>query len=182
MTVKVITRPEPIVSMEEARKHLIDIPSEDDVYVSSLIVAATAWLDGPTGWLGRALGIQTLEYSGWFACRHIELPFPPVVGSVSIITEDDDGVQSTVDPATYRLVDGVVVIKAGAPWVTRYLHRIRYQAGYEIDDPDLMPIKVAILMMVAQWYLKREPVVIGAAVEEIPFSVNALLTPYRIYR
>lgn len=181
MTVKVITRPEPIVSLEEARRHLIDIPSEDEAYVESLVLAATTWLDGPTGWLGRALGLQTLEYSGWFACRHIELPFPPVVGSVSIVTEDDDGVQSTVDPSTYRLVDGVVVVKAGATWVTRYRHKIQYQAGYEIDDPDLTPIKIAILMMVAQWYLKREPVVIGAAVEEIPFSVNALLTPYRIY-
>ena len=108
-----------------------------------------------------------------------------------MVTEDRDGNQQTADPATYRLSDGRLLVEPGASWVARHLHIIRYKAGYVAPDPDdetqtipsvPPPIKVAILMLVQQWYQTRAAVVIGATVETLPFGVEALLSPHRIYR
>ncbi len=41
--------------------------------------------------------------------------------------------------------------------------------------------RVAVKMIVAQWYAIREPVQIGASVERLPFAVEALLAPWRVY-
>jgi uncharacterized phiE125 gp8 family phage protein len=191
MSIIVIEPPKPIISKDEAKKHLRVEHSDDDLQIEGLIQAATAWLDGPDGWLGRALGEQTLQLSGWFSCRTIELPCPPIIGEIEVVTEDRDGNQQTADPATYRLSDGRLLVEPGASWVTRHLHIIRYKAGYVAPDPDdetqtipsvPPPIKVAIMMLVAQWYQIREPISIGATVEHLPFAVEALLSPYRTYR
>lgn len=41
-------------------------------------------------------------------------------------------------------------------------------------------IKLAIMMMVGNWYENREPVEIGCTANEVPFSFRFLLEPYRI--
>lgn len=127
MTVRVIVPPEPIVTPG-------DIPGDhaaDDATVARAIAAATRTVDGPSGWLGRALGPQTLEMTGWFGCERIRLPYPPIIGIVGIVTEDRDGNAQTADPATYRRDGDCLVVRAGASWVTRPVHRIRYEAGYD---------------------------------------------------
>ncbi len=46
-------------------------------------------------------------------------------------------------------------------------------AGYDGDLPE--PARLAMLMLVSQWYDRREPVVVGSSVAELPFAVEALL-------
>lgn len=197
--VRVIEAPAPIVTIEEARAHLSDLPAEDETYVKSLILAATTWIDGPTGWLGRPLGIQTLELSAPdFAaldCEYYPLPFSPVLAGVSVKFRRPDGVWDEV-PADDRVFDEMGAFPAaGKSWPNVFTGRgdnvrIRYKVGCGwLDGDPASPvshvpesIKFAILLLVAHWYASREPVVIGAPVADLPFTVDALLQPYRIYR
>ena len=190
MNVVVIDPPSEVVTLEEARRQLIELPQEDEDFVKMLIMAATAWIDGPAGWLGRSLGGQTLELTGWSCDRRIRLPYAPIIDIVSVTSEDCDGNDEVADPSTYEIKGDCLVIDRDAAWTARPHHRIRYRAGYAAPDPNdnaklvnnlPAPIKVAILMLVAHWYRTREPVAIGATVESTPFGVDALLSPYRIF-
>ena len=168
MTVVVVTPPEPIVSLEEMERHLADLPDEDQQYVELLISAATAWIDGPAGWLGRAIGKQTLEYRS--DCWPAELPYRP---AIDIVTVTVGGV--TVEDVTVR-PDGRLSYPHGLGSGEVV---IQYRAGYE-KAPD--PVRVAVMMLVAQWYNTRENVITRTITSEMPFAVDALLQPYRVYR
>lgn len=123
---RVVTPPSPIVTpVDIAGDH-----ADDDSAVMRMIAAVTEEIDGPTGWLGRCLGPQELEYAGWIGCGRFRLPCGPIIAITSVSTEDCDGTAATVDPSLYRLADGHLVVAAGVDWVRRPLHRVRYKAGY----------------------------------------------------
>ena len=61
MSATVVTPPAPIVTLEEAKAHLRVDHADEDALITAVVATATAWLDGPDGWLGRALGEQMLE-------------------------------------------------------------------------------------------------------------------------
>lgn len=139
MSVRVIIPPEPIVTPG-------DIPGAhpaDDATVARAIAAATRTVDGPSGWLGRALGPQMLELAGWFGCERIRLPYPPLIRIVDVVAEDRAGNVETADPSTWRQGDSRLIVKAGAAWVARPIHRIRYEAGYDgvaVEDGGTGPV------------------------------------------
>lgn len=167
MTVVVVTPPEPVVTFDEAVKHVRIDDDDERGYVEGLIAAATAWIDGPAGWLGRSIGRQTLEYRGDYWPTH--LPFIPLV---EVVSAEVGGVP--VSNVTVR-ADGRLSQPEG---LSHGEVVIQYTAGYE-KAPS--PIKVAIMMLVTQWYTIRANVVAGS-VSEVPFAVDALLQPYRVYR
>jgi hypothetical protein len=123
---RVVTPPSAIVKPSELSGGYAD----DDARVQAVIAAVTETIDGPTGWVGRALGPQELDYSGWFDHRHIKLPCPPVINIEAVYAVDRDGVETEVDAGSYRLDDDCLVIADGAEWVRCEKHRIRYKAGY----------------------------------------------------
>lgn len=130
MTVRVISGPAPIVTPA-------DVPgghSSSDAKIAALIAAVQAGIDGPTGWLGRALGVQTLELTRAGFHRSIRLPYLPVTEIVSVKYRDRDGDEQTVDDTNYRVsVDALLFAPtfafpsvACAPDAVT----IRYKAGY----------------------------------------------------
>lgn len=129
----VIDPPEPIVTPA-------DIPgshSATDAAVTAYIAAATEQVDGPGGWVGRAFGVQTLEYrADGFPCDEIELPCPPVVSLTSITYLDAAGASQTVDLDDVELdqMTGVVRLLSGT-WPTTICSpaslKVRYVAGYD---------------------------------------------------
>lgn len=132
MRVRVIVPPEPIVTPDEiAGSH-----AGDDATVAGLIAAVTATIDGPGGWVGRAFGVQTLEavLDSWPSC-FLRLPYPPIIGAVSVIYLDADAVENAVDEADYSVTDGMLLFRTGwsAPSVGSFPSRIRirYEAGYD---------------------------------------------------
>ncbi|ENT2841557.1 TPA: phage gp6-like head-tail connector protein, partial [Klebsiella pneumoniae] len=42
-------------------------------------------------------------------------------------------------------------------------------------------VKAAMLLLIGHWYENRETVSVGQAATDIPFTVEALLQPYKIY-
>lgn len=151
MNLRVVIPPAPIVVPADiAGSH-----AANDAKVAATIAAVTEELDGPTGWLGRAIGVQTIEASGQFCAERTLLPCRPIIEIKSLVTEDRDGNSAAADPATWRQDGDELVIHRGATWTRRYRHIVRYEAGYDgqsVEDGGTGPvparIKQAIIVMV----------------------------------
>lgn len=181
MSVIVVTPPQPIVSWEEAKAHLKQDSDDEKDYVEALIAAATGWIDGPAGWLGRSLGPQLLELQ--YDCASppiVHLPYGPV------LEVDEYWVGETSMGLPFYL-PGSQAVSLGVSTSHDQPLRIRYWAGYgkRTDDGEgwtseaPAPIKQAILLLVGQWFRTRSAVNVGNIVNEMPFAVDALLSPYR---
>jgi uncharacterized phiE125 gp8 family phage protein len=199
MRIIVITPPAPVVTWEEADQHLrLDGDDEQREMVERLVKAATQHIDGPDGWLGRALGLQTLEARMCGFCDLIRLPYQPIVDIVSVHYLDGTGQPVLVDPDTYELFGRNLGCAWGKSWPTPGAYRghaetvrIRYRAGYAVDpgadpvEPNVPePIKQAILLMVGDMYRFTETASdMNIAPTSIPMSttVESLLSPFRVY-
>jgi uncharacterized phiE125 gp8 family phage protein len=186
MKVIVIEPATAVVTLAEAKKHMLVEHSDDDTFIEMLLMAATGLLDGPAGLLRRALGVQVLEWQrcDW-PCASEPLPFPPEIEVISVKYFDPNGVEQTWAFPTPLFFDDMPAVRGREGDV-----KIRYRAGYGASSGDPAtwtntvppPIKVAVLMLVAQWYMTRSAVTVGAAVEALPFAVETLLSPYRVFR
>jgi uncharacterized phiE125 gp8 family phage protein len=181
MHVTVVTAPDPIVSWEEAQLHLHLDGDDEQTLVEGLVAAATEWIDGPTGWLGRSLGVQDLEVRfAALACSRLILPYGPVTNVTSIKYLDNSGIEQGYSDSNYTVLsDGSISLNAGASWPATYTDpeaiRIAYSAGYA-EVPKA--IRAAILLMVGFLFENRE-----ASPEQALTSgaVEALLSPYRVW-
>ncbi|MES2175103.1 MAG: hypothetical protein V4523_14310 [Pseudomonadota bacterium] len=199
MRTVVITAPAPVVTWEEADTQLrLDGDEDQRELVERLIAAATAHIDGPAGWLGRAIGLQTLEMRMCgFGGGLIRLRYPPIVDIETVHYLDGMGQPQLVDADTYEVFGAELGNGWGKSWPTPGAYRgnaetvrIRYRAGYAIDpdaDPVVPnvpePIKAAILLMVGDMWHSRATIATGATMSAVPMSasVDNLLSPYRVY-
>ncbi|SEQ60379.1 head-tail connector protein [Sphingobium sp. YR768] len=182
--------PERFVSVDQAKQHLRVDGGDDDLLITAFIDAATMHIDGPDGWLGRAIGVQTLEAGlDGFVYEQISLPYPPTLSVEGIVYDDASGIERVLDPSAYEFRGGVIGSAWGNSWPTTKLCRgpsrsvrVTYRAGYETVPA---PIVVAILMMVGDLYRFRTTASdMSMATSVIPMSVGVetLLQPYRVYR
>lgn len=184
MSVDVIIPPADIDLLAEAKAQMRIEHDEEDIYIGRLIRAAIRWLDGPEGYLGRCVLVQTLEAS-FDRFGHeplIWLPYPPFIDLVSIKYDGADGEELTLDLSTVGLKkQRGVFIRGGAcwPWARCATDavRIRYTAGYPDGIPE--PIVQAVLLLVANWYEVREPVT-EKRMAEVPWSFDDLLAQYMV--
>ncbi|MAM37496.1 MAG: hypothetical protein CL949_03105 [Erythrobacter sp.] len=200
MRVTVVTPPDPVVTWEEAKTHLRLDGDDEQAFVEGLIAAATAHIDGPSGWLGRAIGLQTLEMClPAFGLTSIALDYPPAVDIASIEYVDSAGEIASVADDDYELAGQLLRpawprVWPNAQWrgADADVVRIRYRAGYAVNpdaDPVVpnipAPIRAAILLMVGDLYRFRTSASdMNITATSIPMSttVESLLQPYRVYR
>ena len=194
MRVVVITPPSPVVTMEQAKAHLRVDGTDDDALIMAYVAAATGHIDGPDGWLGRAIGEQVLEaFVDHLGDVAVCLPYPPIVSVEAVRYLDTAGVLQTLAPDRYELIGNSLVTGYRVAWpVTldrREAARVRYRAGYafepEADEPvDAVPpaIRAAILLMVGDLWSQRETTAAQSAVVPMSTSVTNLLAPFRIWR
>jgi hypothetical protein len=139
---RVLVPPDPIVLPSD----LSGGYGDGDASVAAVINAVTAAIDGPAGWLGRALGEQTIELSGpGFHhmdrdCEGIRLPCPPTIEIEAVTHLDSTGAEQVVDEAAYYIAGNRLWPTPGSAWPStgRYANaaRIRYRAGYNGTPPD----------------------------------------------
>ncbi|MGO4263911.1 head-tail connector protein, partial [Lysobacter sp. TAB13] len=115
--VVVITAPGSIISLEEAKQHLRVDHDIDDALITGLVAAAQQHIDGPEGWLGRAIGRQTLELRQCgFPQSVIALPFPPHHEIAEVTYDDSLGAAQTLPPASYKLYGRELMPAPGMSW------------------------------------------------------------------
>jgi uncharacterized phiE125 gp8 family phage protein len=191
MKLLLVTAPtkEPI-DLPEAKGHLRVDVSDDDEYITSLIVVAREHIEDITR---RALLTQTWDYSldGWPAYNCITLPHGNLVSVTSVKWKDTTGVEATLTLTTDYLVEpngescGRIVLPYGGLWPTGTLYpsnpiTIRYVCGW--TSPATVPnkIKAAILMTVAKLYESRGEDTVGQTVHEDK-TVRNLLASERLW-
>jgi len=193
-TLKTVTAPttEP-VSLAEAKLHLKVETGDDDTLISSLITAARETAEIFTG---RALASQVLEYilDGFpIGNDTIYIPKPPLENITSIKYRDCQDTETEWDSSNY-VVDSESMPARIALACGKYFPdfcpypvasvRIRFTAGYRSGGPDSLKIPEgicqALKLLIGHFYENRESVVVGTVANKVPFTVEALLYPYRV--
>lgn len=163
LSVVLVERPKPLVSLADAKKWLNVEFDEDDALILHAIDAASAEIDGPGGWLGVALGLQTLEQREARFQPAIRLEFPPIRSIEFVQYTDIDGAEVVIEASTYRLENRSLVPASTWPRSARPRSIvIRYIAGYPLegagdDARSRIPadVKQAVLRKVARLYEQR---------------------------
>ena len=194
MRVVVITPPEPVVTIEEAKRHLKQDSDDDAQLIASYVAAATAHIDGPDGWLERCIGVQTLEARADVFCDAMVLPYPPLVDIVGVKYLDGTGAEITLLPEFYETRGTLIGSAFGKRWPSVAAHpesvRIQYRAGYAprtVGETTVSTvpesIKAAILLMTGDLYRNRSTATDKIA-QAVPMSITVknLLDPFRIFR
>lgn len=153
MTLRVIVPPDPILT-----------PNDIDGATQGMISAVVGEIDGPDGWLGRAIGPQTIELSlDCWGLRHMRLPLAPIIELVAVKYTDTDGVEHTVDPSNYGKTGDFIWFKPSwhPPRLGDYPEpvRIQYRAGYDGETIESggtgeIPSKVLQAVTLSVQYLK----------------------------
>lgn len=179
---------EPVTLDEVKAQAVVVAGSTDDALLTRLIKAARAEAESKTG--------LTLITSNWLRTLDgfstaIRLLHGPIQSITSIKYDDENGVEQTLDPASYTLdtsdgMVGYVVPAYGCSWPTTRAHinavRIAYAAGFGASASAVPEdLRHWIAVRVATLYEHRESVVVGAglAVAQVP-TLDAMLDLYRV--
>ena len=178
----------------------IDATTEDAL-LRAYLRAAIAYLDGPTGILGRALMTQTWYWrlDDWSEFQDmgggiygIEAPLPPLLSVTSISYIDVNNTTQTWASSNYQAdiysTPGRIALAPAVSLPSLYGNgkvnqvTIRFVAGYGASPTDVPEdIRLAITLIAAHWYERRLPYEIGAGqMHTIPMSADALLFKYRM--
>ena len=194
MRIRRIGQPASILPLDLVKQHLKVETDVDDALIQGIIAGAIDHVDGPRGWLGRALGEQTLEGTldgGWPLCDRsaLRLPYPPVLSIESVTYIDPDGVEQMLPESGYQVIDSgewssYLAPAYGMSWPAVRCQEgsvtIQWKAGYATDDVP-PSIKAALLLLIGHRYANREAIVTGTISTELPLGVQDLLTPHRVF-
>jgi len=178
-----------LVTLAEMKEQMRVDHDDDDALITSQIAAATGYLDGKNGVLGRCLltsewTYQTDGFYGW-----MPLPFPDV-SAVAVTYIDPDGAEQTIDPALFEIVarssETLLRLKPDftAPALDTSLAepvKVTFMAGYGAAASDVPASLVqAVKLLAAHWYENREAVTAGGEMADLPLGVRAIIAPYRM--
>lgn len=154
--VVVVTPPQALVSAADAKAWAPVLKEDDDARVDALLQVAQFAIEPPNGWLGRALGLQTLEARfDAFRSPCLFLPCPPLRELISVTYSDSDGVEQTIALPSLRTLGigtstGSISLRSGASWPATECGpeavRVRFKAGYADDSAEVMPVRHAITL------------------------------------
>lgn len=191
---------DPVLTLEKVKAYLRVDHTDEDNTVQAFITAATQRLDGRDGILGRALRPQVWRYecSTFGGIKTpVRLPLPPTIEVLNVGYYNAAGTLVDMDPANYRAIDGgwsgaYIIPSIGFLWPDIYLGevlpdavQVSFRAGYlNLDSPDdeaiPEPIRIAMLMLIGDWYENRLNTIVGTNVAELPQAVQTLIAPYRV--
>lgn len=187
------------VTLAEAKAHCRVAISDDDGLIAGYIIAARMHLETETR---RAFMTQTYDATFdyewprvWDRCKvdyrpQITLPKAPLQSVTSVTYVDDAGASQTLATDQYRVsangIEGLIEPAYNVSWPTVREQMgcvtVRFVCGYGANPSDVPePLRQAILLLVGHFYENREPVNVGNIVTPLPFAVDALVFPFRVF-
>ena len=164
------------ITLAEAKAQARVDHDDEDLLIQHTIDAATAWLDGPAGILGRCLVTQSWQMGLDAVTGPILLPFPDSEIDSAVFTDAVGGeLDYQLSQQDQRLLFRPLA-GFGRPAT------ITFTAGYGAPADVPAAIRQAMLLLIAHWYEHREAVSLGADGTALPMAVDALLAPYRRVR
>lgn len=175
------------VSVSDAKLYCHVDQSVEDGLFASLITAARIYCEKRSK---RTLITTAYRLDGYLfgsSTGSIRLDKGPLIAVQSVKYYDTGGTQQTISSSNYRVditpLYGEIVPIDTYVWPVVQAQRpnaveIAFTAGYgaaATDVPDTA--KHAIKMLVANWYLNREPVVAGS-MGVVPYAVDALIATF----
>lgn len=175
---------EPVTLDEVKAQAVITAGNTDDALLTRLIKVARQEAENLTH--------RTLIASGWLRTLDafpaaVHLIRGPVISVDSILYDDEDGIEQTLNPADFVLdkSDGMrcyVVPAYGKAWPSTRAHinavRVAYTAGFGAAAADVPEdLRHWIMVRVATLYEHREQFVTGTIVSPAPY-MQTLLEPY----
>ena len=185
VTIKTPPAAQPLAPADLANRLVVEDVTEH-VLIGEFLRAAVSEIDGPNG-IGVAIMHQTWTLTLEQFAPIIDLPGWPVTGVAEIRYLDDAGAWQVVDPASYRLIEGVdpvtVMPAQGAAWprVTAQpgAVQIDYTLGAVLPAEADQGLVTAAAMIAGHLYENREAVAIGVSAVEIPLGAQHMLRRYR---
>jgi len=174
MALKLITAGTQAVSTSDAKAHLRVTDSAEDALITALVQAAQAHVEAV---LGAPLTSETWEQSFDGFCGPLVLLKQPVT-AVASVKYDVDAVETTLDPADYRVDLPGRRVWTDSTWPTTddlASVRVRFTCGFAALPA---PLKAAVLLIVGDLYANREAKQ-AADLTSNP-TIDRLLWPYRI--
>lgn len=185
-----------LVSIAEMKAELSIRHSLLDDRIEAAIFDAYSWLDGPNGWLNRAILTQTWKaFAPRFDCT-IELPIPPLQSITSVRHRDTDGnwqaTSATLWGSNLAGTYGSVFLKSQQDWPSVYPEmnpvEIVFVAGY--GDAAAVKSKArgitrAIKLLAAHWYENPSATFSDVRLIEVPrtleLGLKAAAGKYRLW-
>jgi uncharacterized phiE125 gp8 family phage protein len=188
MTLITVTPPavEP-VTLDEMKAQVRQDFSNDDVFLSSCIVAARAFVENFTR---RRLITQVVEFRRDGLGGVIRLPVAPIQSVTSITYLDSANTEQVLATDLWR------VRKSVDPWQIIPAHLVTWPTvlpdldtvgitmtvGYGDAGSDVpADIRAALKSMAAHFYENREGVIVGTSAAEMPLAVRDLLMPHVLW-
>lgn len=174
--------PEEPISLADMKQHLrVDI-DDDDTYILSLIKAAREYCERTTDHI--LVQRQITKSFDYF--KHVmELAYRPMVSVDEIKYIDSNGDEQLYEGARLNALTWPARIEPimGEAWPSTWLFNpitITFTAGYDEGTVPETFIQ-AIKLLVGQWYESRVNTIVGAATNEMPLAVKALLHTHTLY-
>lgn len=192
MTLVTSATGEPI-DVEDVKQHLRIEKGEtaENEYLGQLVKVARSIVEDITN---RKCMKQTwkVTYDEWSTGDYMDIPVGPLSSMPSSgITYKLSTGNSTQFGSTgwsYSTQEHMprVYLEYGQSWPSETLNPIdpvafECKIGYPSSSQVPERMKLAMKMLIAHWYENREPYIVGQSVDDVPDTVNMLLSDYRIW-
>jgi uncharacterized phiE125 gp8 family phage protein len=188
MALKLVTPPvNTPITLAEIKIHCRVDHADEDALLTNYIAAATSYFDGHKGILGQCMVNQTwrLSYDAW-PSDALRISLGPFQSVTTVTYVDANGDVQIWDSINYTLdnesLDAWIIPKISWPetMATANAAQVTFVAGYGADGSAVpAAIRQAMMLLIGHWYAVRETVNIGNIASELPFTVEALLAPFR---
>ena len=180
------------VTLAEVKVHCRVTFSDDDTILGIYLASAVATAEQ---FLQRKLITQSWKMFLDYWPGQIKTFFGDLQSVTHVKYTDIDGTTATMSNTLYDVdtnsVPGRIVLKHGQSWPSATLNavnpiEVQFDTGYGAETTNVPEdIRNALLILAAHFYENREMYLVSDnrsfSVTEIPFSVKALLSPYRVW-